>query len=189
MKKIIALILSIVLLGSCAAALAEEAEKGLIGTVSVNGVFNVQCRMAEGYKISLLESGSDSVSARIQSEDKTRPRITLKIAFNDSYTQDGVAMKLNDVSEEVMELIKDSFTEQSDVESFQDAETAMGTKLLIVRGTVGETNYVDAYSIFNSYEIEAVAVPGEEAAESTLTDEQVQMIIDFFSDMDFEEVK
>ena len=65
----------------------------------------------------------------------------------------------------------------------------MGTRLLIVRGAVGETNYVDVYSIFNSYEIEAVAVPGEEAAESTLTDEQVQMIIDFFSDMDFEEVK
>ena len=59
-------------------------------------------------------------------------------------------------------------------------------KLLVVRGDVGENNYLDVYTIYNSYEVEVVATAGMNAEEKTLTEDQLQMIINFLSEMDFE---
>ena len=51
MKKIIAIMLSILMLLGCAAAeTAAPAEKTSIGTISINGAFNLQCGLPEGYK-------------------------------------------------------------------------------------------------------------------------------------------
>ena len=187
MKKIIAILLCLVLLG-CSAAVAETAEKESLGVVSVNGTFSIKCRMIESYRISITDKDDIGLKANITSEDPTKPVIQLSVAFNDSYTDNGSGLRLNDISEEDMAEIKESFEEQATVYDFLEAETAHGTKLLIVKGAVGERNFVDFYSIYNSYEIEVIAYAGAEAENTELTDEQIQTIIDFLSDMDFETV-
>ena len=186
MKKITALLLCLVLLGCCA-AFAEATEKETIGSVSVNGNFTIKCRLPEGYGISITDASDSKIEAMITSEDPAKPEIQLTVVFNEEYAPDGVRMSLNDVSEEDMALIRESFEEETEVFEYIDAETAHGTKLLIVKGALGDMKYVDFYSIYNSYEIEVIALAGAEAESGDLTDEQIQMIIDFLSDMDFEE--
>ena len=189
MKKIIALLLCLALLGSCA-ALAETTEKENLGTVNVKGAFRIQCTLPEGYSITGMESGDTMISAQIASEDASRPTITLNIVHNDScYTEDGKPMRMNDLSGDEVELIKEAVMAVSDAVEFQEAETAYGTKVLIAKGNIGSMNFVDVISLYNAYDIDAMVTAGEGDEDRMLTDEQVQMVIDFFSNMDFVEIK
>ena len=190
MKKILAIILCLALLGSCA-AFAEAVEKETIGTLnSANGSFNVKCKLPEGYQLYVLNSDDNTITAMITSSDANNAMITVSIAYNELYTaEDGTPMRLNDVSEEDLQLIKDSFTDVSDSAEFEDMETGLGTKVLAVRGTIGDSQYFDLYSIYNSYEIEAIVTASTEAEDKALSAEQQQMMLDFYTEMDFEEVK
>ncbi len=184
MKKTIALILCLALL-LCAGALAETAGKESLGTLNVNGAFDIRCRLPEGYRMTILGSDSAVISALVFSDDGTKPTITLTIAFNESYTENGTAMRLNDVPEDVLALIRESFLENAPGAVIEERETAFGTKLLVVKGFLGAMNFVDFYSIYQSYEVEVLVTAGQEAEDKTLTEEQIQMIVDFLSDMDF----
>lgn len=188
MKKIIALLICLAVLGSCA-AFAETAGKENLGTLVVKGAFQIQCALPEGYRITGMESSDTMITAVIASDDPARPVITLNIVHNDScYTEDGTPMRMNDLTEAELDLIRDSVRESCDTVEFEDAETAHGTKVLIARGTIGSWSFVDIISLYNAYDIDALVSAGEGAEDKTLTDEQVRMVIDFFSDMDFVEI-
>lgn len=197
MKKIFAIILCLALLLSCT-ALAETAEKESMGTVKVEEAFNIKCKMPEGYTLQLDEGLGDEthIVASAVSADESKPVVRVIIAYNDEYTtfneetKEKTAMRLNDVDEETLESIKESFItdgEMTDV-TYEETETAYGTKLLVVKGLFMGEETVIVYTIYKSYEIE-IAVEAAKSAEGDLTDEQVKMITDFLSDMDFEEVK
>lgn len=197
MKKIFAIILCLALLLSCT-ALAETAEKESMGTVKVEEAFNIKCKMPEGYTLQLDEGLGDEthIAASVVSADESKPVVRVIIAYNDEYTtfneetKEKTAMRLNDVDEETLESIKESFItdgEMTDV-TYEETETAYGTKLLVVKGLFMGEETVIVYTIYKSYEIE-IAVEAAKSAEGDLTDEQVKMITDFLSDMDFEEVK
>ena len=191
MKKIIALLLCLALL-ACGAAVAETDEKqdlGTVGTVSVSNAFDIKCKLPEGYKVSFIESDSSNIIALVSSEDATKPILTLSVAFDDIYTQDGKALRLNDLTEEEAEMLKQSLLEDVSDGTIEESETAYGTKVYIIKAFIGDMNYVSVFSIYKSYLIEAVVVTGSEAESSVLTDDQIQMVIDFFSDMDFVEIK
>ena len=187
MKKIISAILCLALLLAGAAA-AESAARETLGTLNVNGAFNLTCSLAEGYKITVLQSDSANLVARITSEDESKPAVTLSVVFNDTYAPEGKGLRLNDVSGEDLEMIKASFTETMEVEEIRESETVHGTKLLIVTGAVGEENLVDLYSIYEGYEVEIVAIAGQADEDHKLSEEQIQMYIDFLSNLDFEAV-
>ena len=197
MKKIFAIILCLALLLSCT-ALAETAEKESMGTVKVEEAFNIKCKMPEGYTLQLDEGLGDEthIAASVVSADESKPVVRVIIAYNDEYTtfneetKEKTAMRLNDVDEETLESIKESFItdgEMTDV-TYEETETAYGTKLLVVKGLFMGEETVIVYTIYKSYEIE-IAVEAAKSAEGDLTDEQVKMITDCLSDMDFEEVK
>ena len=169
------------------AALAEGEQKESLGTLNVNNAFDIRCRMPEGYKLSILSSDGTSVLALVSSEEAGKPQLSLSIAFNDMFTaEDGTALRLNDVSDEGIEFIKNSFQDQmAEGVTFEDGETALGTRLLIVKGAVDEnTHAVIFYSVYQSYEIELVATMGMDD-DGDLTEEQTQMIIDFLTGLDF----
>lgn len=196
MKKIFAIILCLALLLS-SAALAETPEKESIGTVKVEEAFNIKCRLPEGYAIDTTEKGDEAhLVFSVRSDDASKPRIAVIIAYNDEYTtfdeetKEKKALRLNDISDEAYEAIKDSFVSESGMTevTYDETETAYGTKLLIVKSKWQEQELVVFYSIYKSYEVEVVAEPGE-GANGDLTDEQIRMIVDFLSDMDFEEIK
>ena len=186
MKKIIALMLGLTLLFGCA-ALAENSEKENMGTLNVNGEFKIQGKIPEGYKLSILDANSTNIFALISTEEADKPQMTLSIAFNDLFTgEDGVAMRLNDVDDQGIEEIKASFREQITDAAFEDAETALGTRLLVVKGHVDENSSVVVfYSVYQSYEIELVTTMGLDGGDVDLTEEQVQTIIDFLTNLDF----
>lgn len=197
MKKIFAMILCLALLLSCT-ALAETAEKESMGTVKVEEAFNIKCKLPEGYELKMENELGDEyhLVGDVIPTDPSKPVVRIIIAYNDEYTvfneetKEKTALRLNDVDEETLQSIKDSFItdgEMTDV-TYEETETAYGTKLLVVKGIYEGRETVFVYTIYKSYEIE-VEVEAAESAEGDLTDEQVKMIVDFLSEMDFEEIK
>ena len=87
MKKIIAILMSLMLLAGCAAAAAETATEGkvAVGTISINGAFTLQCGLPEGYSIHPVMTERDHVIALLEAEDKTQPRMMLSVAFDETY--------------------------------------------------------------------------------------------------------
>ena len=66
--------------------------------------------------------------------------------------------------------------------AFEDLETAYGTRLLKVTDTFEGMDFVDIYTIYKGYEMEFVMAKIDG---SDLTDDDVKMMVDFISDMDF----
>ena len=99
--------------------------------------------------------------------------MTVSIAYNEEY--EGVE-RFNDVDEATVEEIRQSFLDMDEEVVFEDLKTAYDTRLLKVTGD----GFVDIYTIYKSYELEFVMV-----GKGELQDADVQMLVDFISDMDF----
>ena len=180
MKKVLALLFCLALMLGCA-AVAETAEKTYLATVDMNGAFKLQCALPEGYGIEEIESNEATYIAMFKA-DESRPLLTLSIAYNELYSD---VFRMNDLDAETLAQIEDSFKAEDDVE-ITYTETAYGTKLMVVKEADGSADYVDFYSVYLGYEIEIVVVAQDE---NGLTDEQIQMVIDFLSELDFVEAK
>ena len=172
MKRIIALALSLMLILGVSAGLADE--KTELGSVEAFSIWSI---IPEGYTFSLITSNGLNLVG-ILSGGEGKPTVTVSIAFSEEYA--GVE-RFNDVDEQTVQEIKDSFLNMDDV-IFEDLETAYGTRLLKV--TQANRSFADIYSIYKGYETEFVV-----AAQSEVTDEDIQMLVQFISDMDFVAVK
>ena len=171
MKKIIALALALAMILCMGCVSAEDAGKTEMGTLDVGGAFRIQSRIPEGYTyMPVTETALNMVG--ILSAGEGRPVVTVSIAYNEEYAD---AERFNDVDEAVVEEIRESFREVDEEVVFDDLETAYGTRLLKVTGD----GFVDIYTIYKSYELEFVMTGAE------LSAEDVQMLVDFISDMDF----
>ena len=178
MKKALAILLCLAMLLFCA-AVAETAEKTYLATVDMNGAFQLQCALPEGYKIEEIEATNATYIARFTA-DGNRPLLTLSIAYNELYSD---VFRMNDLDAETLARIEDSFRAEDDVD-ISYTETAYGTKLMMIKEVEGIVNYVDFYSVYLGYEIEIVVVAQDE---NGLTEEQIQMVVDFLSELDFVE--
>ncbi len=179
MKKIIAAALSMILLLSCCAALAETAEKTQLGTISMNGEFKLECNLPEDYRLMITKKNDLFLSAVLSSPDPTKPMMQLIIGYDDLYAN---VKRMNDLSEDDLKIIAASFVE--DVVEISYTETSHGTLLMVAREIADDdTDFVSFISIYEGYMIEFLVVPGDNATE--LTDEQIQTCIDFLSDLDF----
>ena len=181
MKKTLAILLTLALLLGCAAAAAETAEKTYLATVDMNGAFGLQCTLPEGYSIVEVESTGATYIAMFTA-DNGRPLLTLSIAYNELYSD---VFRMNDLEAEALALIEETFKAEDDVK-ISYTETAYGTKLMMIQEADGSVDYVDFYSVYLGYEIEIVVVAQDE---NGLTDAQIQMAVDFLSDLDFVEAE
>ena len=171
MKKITVLALSLIMILCAVCAFAEETGKTEMGTLNVGGSFTIQSKMPEGYTYSPI-TATELNMVGILSAGKDMPVVYISIAFNEEYAE---TARFNDVDEAVVEEIRESFREADEEVTFEDLETAYGTRLLKVTGD----GFVDIYTIYKGYELEFVLTG------SALTDADVQMLVDFISDMDF----
>ena len=171
MKRITALTLSLIMILCAVCALAEDAGKTEIGTLKVGEAFSIQSRLPEGYTY-MPVTATELNLVGILSAGEGRPFVTVSIAYNEEYAE---TERFNDVDEAVVEEIRDSFREADEEVTFEDLETAYGTRLLKVAGD----GFVDLYTIYKGYELEFVLTG------AALTDAEVQMLVDFISDMDF----
>ena len=159
----------------------EKPAKEQMGKLNVNGEFSLQCQLPEGYTMQLINTLGTRIAAFITSEDAEKPVLQLSIVYNELYSD---VKRMNDLSQEALELLEQSFTDQNDVE-ITYRETAYGTKLLIAKEVGTDADFVDILSVYMGYSIEFVMSPNPKAKDQTLTEEQIQMCIDFLSELDF----
>ena len=155
--------------------------KEQLGKLNVNGEFALQCQLPPGYTMQLINTMGTRISAFISPADQQKPVLQLSIAFNEMYAD---VDRMNDLNEEELMALEDTFTEMNDVD-ITYRETAYGTKLLIAREVGYDTDFVDILSVYKGYSIEFVMTPNPNASDRTLTESQIQMCIDFLSELDF----
>lgn len=182
MKKIIALFMSIVMLACCAAASAEEAGKVSIGTISINGAFMLQCGIPEGYGITTLVEEPDQLVTQFSAEDPEKPSMMLSVAFDETYSD---VDRMNDLDEEALALLEESYTAMDDNVEISYGETGLGTLLLIARSDSEQTDYIDFLSVYKGYFIEFIMVASQQAEDRNLSDDQLRLCVDFLTDLDF----
>ena len=170
MKRITAMALSLIMILCAVCVLAEDAGKTEIGTLKVGEAFSIQGKMPEGYTY-MHVTATELNMVGILSAGGNKPVVTVSIAYNEEYAE---IERFNDVDEAVVEEIRNSFREADEEVTFEDLETAYDTRLLKVAGD----GFVDIYTIYKGYELEFVMTGG------TLSDADVQMLVDFISDMD-----
>lgn len=152
-----------------------------IGTLNVNGEFQLQCKIPDGYKLQVMSAPGSKIIASLNPDDVNRPQMILNIAYSEMYAN---VERLNDLSEEEMNTLKASFTDLNEV-AFSEAVTAAGTKLLIARETGSDEDFVSIITLYKGYSVEFLLAPNQDAAQPVLTDAQVQTAIDFLSDLNF----
>ena len=155
-----------------------------LGTLSINGEFNLTCRLPEGYNLQVVNMRGDKIVASVLPDDMTRPQLYLSIAYDETY---GEIDRMNDMSDDDLLILEDSFRDMNDVE-ITYMETGHGTKLLVARETGTDTDFVDILAIYKGYFIEFNMTPNPKAADQTLSDEQIRMCVDFLTDVDFNPV-
>ena len=156
-----------------------------LGTLNINGDFDLTCRLPEGYNLQVVNMHGDKIIASVLSEDMTRPQMYLSIAYDETY---GEIERMNDMNDDDLLVLEDSFRDMNDVE-ISYAETGHGTKLMIAKETGADTDFVDILAIYKGYFIEFNMTPNPKAADQTLTDAQIQMCIDFLTDVEFNPVQ
>jgi len=185
MRKLAALLVCLALV-LCAAgcAMAESEDKTLIGEIHINGAFVLKGTMPEGYSLIRSEVSSTLFTAMIASEDQTKPVMQLAIAYEEIYSD---VDRLNDLEAdpEAMAVLERSFLENDPGAEITYDETGLGTRLLIARQSGEIVNYIDFMSIYKGHLVEFVLVPGPEAEDKILTDEQFEMARKFLTDLDF----
>ncbi len=181
MKKLFALLLSLAFALTCCAAPAETAAKTELGSIKMNGVFRLECRLPENFEINITSKDDEGLIAVIETEDKTKPMMSLTIEFDETYYD---VKRMNDMSEDQLQHIIDTFVEDGDEVSVTYRETSHGTKLMIVREAVDSVDYISIVSVYEGYMIEFDMMAGVDAEEG-LSEAQIQMCIDFLSDLDF----
>ncbi len=182
MKKLTAILICLMLLVLCGAAPAEGTGKVSLGTISINGAFTLQCGLPEGYRVYPTYVNRDLILAEIRSEDPLKPMMQLAVAFDETYAD---VERMNDLDDEAFALLEKSFTDVDPTVEITYGDTGLGTRLLIARQYTEGIHYIDFLSIYKGYFVEFVLIPSPEAEEKTLSDEQLQMCIDFLTDLDF----
>jgi hypothetical protein len=185
MKKIIAVLLSLMLILGTAYSLAEAAdEKFVIGEININGAFTLKCNMMEGYKLIGSENTGSQFLAVFASEDPSKPIVQLSVAYDEIIAD---VERLNDLEDNpvAMAALEASFVANDPEVEITYDETGLGTRLLIARGYSKFHNYIDFMSIYKGHMIELVVTPNEKTDKKILTDEQYEVARRFLTEMDF----
>ena len=156
-----------------------------LGRLTVNGEFELTCKIPEGYKLQVVDLRGESIIASVTSEDITKPQMYLSIAYDELYSN---VERMNDLSEDDLAVLEESYTSEYQVE-IEYRETGYGTKLMVVKEVGNVESFVDFLSIYKGYLVEFNLTPNPKMASQILTDEQIQMCIDFLTNVDFNPVK
>lgn len=176
MKKMISILLSIALLLSCTAALAETATAEKT-EVKVNDGLTLKMVIPDGYEMEDL-TDEDGILYLFVSKDDTQPFLLLRLGVDDSWP---VGTKLNNLSDEDLKGIENAyFLEYAPELEISYMETAYGTKLLVA--SEPDKSIVVFYTLYEGYEIEFDLSKRDG---TPMTQEQIDSCVKFLSDLDF----
>ena len=163
----------------------ETAGTEKLGKLSVNDEFEITCKLPQDYKLQVVDVRGENIIASVTSEDITKPQMYLSIAYDELY---GDVERMNDLSDEELAVLEDSFKEMDQVE-IEYRQTGLGTKLMVVREVGNGQKFIDILSVYKGYFVEFNMTPNPNAAVQDLTEEQIQLAIQFLTDVMFEPVK
>ena len=182
----IAVFLSLAMLlcaGLAGAEVPEVSEKTVIGSISINGEFQLKVGIPEGYTPRPVYASPEMIIAVVEkTDDPTAPVMRLTVAYDETYSD---VARMNDLDEQDLALLEATYTETDPEVEISYGETGLGTRLLIARQKDALPNYIDFLSIYQGYFIEFLLSPGSEAEDQTLSDEQLKLSVDFLTDLDF----
>lgn len=189
MKKIISMLLALALLLGCGAALAEAAEKTQMGTLEMKGAFTLKCAIPENYRLMVIDETPEKLYAQLVPEDQKKPSVTIAFVYNDEYSE---VERLNDLSEEQLKFIESTYTAEDDVK-IEYRETGLGTKLLVAieqdSDKDDDIDFVSIHTLYKGFDIEFTMTPGKDPSaeddDVDMTEEQIKMLIDFITGIDF----
>ncbi len=159
--------------------------KTQLGRLTVHGDFAIQCAIPEGYQIQFINTFGSRIVASITSTDPEKPVMELTIVFDEMVAD---LERMNDMDPDTLFALESSFTEMNIVD-ISYRETAYGTKLMVVKEIGPDEDFVDILTVYKGYSIEFLMKPNPTASDKELTEEQIQMCIDFLSEVDFVEVQ
>ncbi len=175
MKKLLCIALVTALCLGCASLAAAESS---LGTVGVSGIFELRGNLPEGYEVVMSNNTDDYMSAVIaNSGDAAAPMMILTVAFDELYSD---VQRLNDLDAAALAEIEETFAEEDEVE-ITYTQTSHGTKLMMVRETTDEIDYVAFFTIYLGYAVEFDLM----TQGSGLTEEQIAAAVRFLSDLEF----
>ena len=175
MKKMLliclALLLTLPVSGICEAA--EEPTE----TLEIHGKFALTCTVPEGYLYEETQVSEDLIVGSLEAEDGLRPTIRFAVAVSEDYE----GRTLNDFSEEELAELSALASEEMVDPAVTIGETAHGTKLIISRDMDPVNSSLDITTVYHGYYITFIMYPAIDGTQ--LTDEQVNLCIDFISDL------
>ena len=179
MKKMIAMILGLAMLLCAVSAVAED--KVTLGTVSINGAFRLQTELPEGYQLVPQTVSPEQYVALISSEDPAKPAMQLSIAFDEQYAD---VERLNDMDDEALVLLEQSFIDNDPEVEITYGETGYGTRVLVAKHDTEELDFIDFFSIYRGYCVEFILLPAQEG-DRNLNEEQIATCVSFLTNLDF----
>ena len=172
MKKIIALLLCALLLFGT--ALADEAPVGK--TIIIKGEFGITAKLPAGYTLQVTKISSGAVAGALVSEDPNKPEILLAVSFSEEFDD----KKLNDLTEEEIQLLIAESEELFLHPQHEILETAHGTKLIRIFENSADLSQIDIFTLWNGFFVEVLVTAPEG---QLLTEDQLKMVNDLLSDM------
>ena len=160
----------------------QENGKTNLGIIDINGAFSLQCKIADGYQIQLLKSSEDQMLAQVFPEDPAKPFLQLAVAYDEAY---GSVDRLNDLGDEELTKLEKTFIDNDPMVEISYSDTGLGTRLMIAHLKEDTLEYVDFLTIYKGYFVECALIPSLTVEDAKLTEDQIQMCIDFLTEMDF----
>ncbi|MEG0742705.1 MAG: hypothetical protein RSC91_06290 [Clostridia bacterium] len=172
MKKILALVLSTMLLLSASFAMAQS-----VDVEQATDTFNVTMVIPEGYTMQ-EERQSDTLCINVIPEDKAAPEYRITIAYGEEY--DG--RTLSELTEEEQNALIGSVDDDFQNRKLSSYTTGGGTLVYVMDENDSESDYATAFTLYKGYFIQMyVATP----TFATLSEANIQMAIDLLTGMQF----
>lgn len=176
MKKLVALLLALFMLGSV--AFAEENAEEPATTLEAKDIMNFDIAMdaiPEGYTMEKKEIEGDLL-AIFTPEDETKVSVYISIAYSEIY--DGYTLNAADMDEEAMANLEDVMGEDYNMPSFTLAQTEHGTELIVIDETEADSDYGEILTVYQGYIISASLLK-----QDSLTREDYELAVKILSDL------
>ena len=181
MKKLLSVLLMAAMLLCCVSAFAEAQKSEVVPA------YKVITTVPEGY-----EAGEELwinpfiVATTLKPTTEGKPAMMLMVSYNDAYSD----ITFNaDMSDEDFKARVDVLTvdeETGEQTPYTVQETGLGTKVVVINDPDG---YTEFYSIWHGYEVSLMCANFDENKVPTpLTEEQLAVIMQYLTDMDFQKV-
>jgi hypothetical protein len=182
MKKVLSVLLTIALLLCNISVLAESEEKAEV----IPG-FDLIIVVPEGYE-SMGEEWTTPflVSEALRPTEDDKPAIMVVVSYNDTFSDVTFndEMPEADFEAQVNQLVIDE--ETGEALPYTVMKTGLGTKVIVINDPDGFTEF---YSIWHGYEVSLMSANFDADNHATPpTDEQIAVIMQFLTDMDFQKV-